>query len=90
MEGVSGELQDDPGFCREMLEETKRILEIPVMIKIGYRPDLTEFVKQVERGVHKGRVLTPKGTSFLGKIAVQLSKSNKERQTAINVCVRFS
>lgn len=30
------------------------------------------FVKQAEKGVHKGRVVTPKGKSFLDKIATQL------------------
>ncbi len=33
------------------------------------------LVKQEQKGVHKGRVLTPKGTSFLDKLAVQISKS---------------
>jgi len=33
-----------------------------------------ELIKQVEKGVHKGRILTPKGTSLMDKIAVQLSK----------------
>ncbi len=32
------------------------------------------FLKQVEKGVHKGRILTPKGKSFLDKIAVELAK----------------
>ncbi len=30
------------------------------------------FVKFEEKGVHKGRVITPKGRSFLDKIAIQL------------------
>src|SRR3989338_1228886 len=30
------------------------------------------FVKFAEKGVHKGRVITPKGKSFLDKIATQL------------------
>ncbi|HIJ11882.1 TPA: 30S ribosomal protein S19e [Candidatus Woesearchaeota archaeon] len=34
----------------------------------------SELIKQVAKGVHKGRVLTPKGISFLDKIAVQLAK----------------
>jgi small subunit ribosomal protein S19e len=37
-----------------------------------------ELVKQTEKGVHKGRVLTPKGTSFLDKIALQIIKSIKK------------
>ena len=32
------------------------------------------LIKQVEKEGHKGRVLTPKGTSFMDKIAVQLAK----------------
>ena len=36
------------------------------------------LVKQVEKEGHKGRVLAPKGTSFLDKIAVQMAK--KEHQ----------
>ena len=27
------------------------------------------FIKQVEKGVHKGRVVTPKGSSFMDKLA---------------------
>ena len=30
------------------------------------------FVKFVEKGIHKGRVVTPKGRSFLDKIATQI------------------
>lgn len=30
------------------------------------------FVKFAEKGVHKGRIITPKGRSFLDKIAAQL------------------
>ena len=30
------------------------------------------FVKFTEKGVHKGRVITPKGKSFLDKIAIQI------------------
>jgi len=30
------------------------------------------FVKQAEKGIHKGRVVTPKGRAFLDKIATQL------------------
>ena len=32
------------------------------------------FVKFAEKGVHKGRVITPKGKSFLDKIATNLKK----------------
>ncbi len=36
------------------------------------------MVKFVEKGVHKGRVVTPKGGSFLDKIAAQLANSSKK------------
>ncbi len=42
--------------------------------KILQQLEKSGLVKQTEKGVHKGRVLTPKGTSLLDKIAVQLSK----------------
>lgn len=35
------------------------------------------FVKQGLKGGHKGRILTPKGTSFLDKIAIQIMKAEK-------------
>lgn len=41
-----------------------------------------QFVKQAQKGVHKGRVLTPKGTSFLDKIAVQIAKEEQKLQQA--------
>ena len=45
-----------------------------VIRKILQQLEKSELVKQVEKGVHKGRVLTPKGTSFLDKLAVEISK----------------
>ena len=42
------------------------------------------FVKFVEKGVHKGRVVTPKGKSFLDKIAAQLSNSPKQQPQIAN------
>ncbi len=33
------------------------------------------LAKQVEKGLHKGRIITPKGKSFLDKIATQIQKS---------------
>ncbi len=38
----------------------------------------SELIKQVEKGVHKGRVLTPKGVSFLDKMAVQIAKQARK------------
>lgn len=49
--------------------------------KILQQLEKSGLIKQVEKGVHKGRVLTPKGTSLLDKIAVQISKQeHKELQ----------
>lgn len=33
------------------------------------------LIKQGQKGVHKGRILTPKGMSFLDKIAIQIAKN---------------
>ncbi len=49
-----------------------------IIRKILQQLEKAELIKQTEIGVHKGRVLTPKGTSFLDKIAVQLAKKPKE------------
>ncbi len=38
------------------------------------------FIIQTVKGAHKGRVLTPKGTSFLDKIAVQLAKKARKEE----------
>ena len=46
--------------------------------KVLQQLEKSGLIKQVEKGVHKGRVLTPKGTSFLDKIAVQLSKQERK------------
>jgi len=46
-----------------------------VIRKIMQQLEKSGLLKQTEKGVHKGRVLTPKGTSFLDKIAINLSKA---------------
>ena len=38
------------------------------------------FVKFAEKGVHKGRVITPKGKSFLDKIAIQIHGLGQRRE----------
>ena len=38
------------------------------------------LIKQTQKGVHKGRVVTPKGTSFLDKLAVQIAKEERKQQ----------
>ncbi|SRR3989338_6592000 len=40
----------------------------------------SKLIKQVEKGVHKGRIATPQGISFLDKLAVALAK--KEHKEA--------
>ena len=45
-----------------------------IIRKILQQLEKSELIKQTEKGVHKGRVLTPKGTSLLDKIAVQIAK----------------
>lgn len=45
-----------------------------IIRKILQQLEKAGLIKQVEKGAHKGRILTAKGTSFLDKIAVQLAK----------------
>ncbi len=46
--------------------------------KILQQLEKSGLIKQAKKGVHKGRVLTPKGTSFLDKIAIGVLKGRKE------------
>ena len=41
------------------------------------------FVKFAEKGVHKGRIITPKGKSFLDKIANRIHGQNPKHETKI-------
>lgn len=41
------------------------------------------FVKFLDKGVHKGRVITPKGTSFLDKIATQIKGVSRPEARAV-------
>ena len=43
-----------------------------IIRKVLQQLESAELIKQTVKGVHKGRVLTPKGTSFLDKIAGQV------------------
>jgi len=45
-----------------------------ILRKILQQLEKSELVKQEEKSIHKGRILTPKGVCFLDKIAVQISK----------------
>ena len=38
------------------------------------------FVKFAEKGVHKGRIVTPKGKSFLDRIASQIQGTNQKQE----------
>lgn len=51
-----------------------------IIRKILQQLEKSELIKQTEKGVHKGRVLTPKGTSFLDKLAVQIAKHEHKEQ----------
>lgn len=52
-----------------------------VIRKILQQLEKAEFIKKVEKGVHKGRVIAPKGKSFLDKLAVEILKQNGKKQT---------
>ncbi len=45
-----------------------------IIRKILQQLEKSGLIKQTEKGIHKGRVLTPQGVSFLDKIAVQIAK----------------
>jgi small subunit ribosomal protein S19e len=45
-----------------------------ILRKILQQLEKSELIKQTDKGTRKGRILTPKGTSFLDKIAVQIAK----------------
>jgi small subunit ribosomal protein S19e len=49
-----------------------------IIRKILQQLEKSSLIKQTQVGFHKGRVLTPQGTSFLDKIAVQLSKQEHQ------------
>jgi small subunit ribosomal protein S19e len=50
-----------------------------VIRKILQQLEKSELIRQTEKGVHKGRVLTPKGTSLLDKIAMQILKEARQQ-----------
>ena len=51
-----------------------------IIRKILQQLEKSELIKQEEKGLHKGRILTPKGISFLDKLAVQISKENTKQR----------
>ena len=46
-----------------------------IIRKVLQQLEKAGFIKFAEKGAHKGRVITPKGRSFLDKIAVGIKKS---------------
>jgi len=53
-----------------------------IIRKILQQLEKSELIKQTEKGVHKGRIPTAKGTSFLDKIAVQIAKQQHKESKA--------
>lgn len=45
-----------------------------IIRKVLQQLDKAGFTKQAEKGVHKGRIITPAGKSFLDKIATEMAK----------------
>ncbi len=50
--------------------------------KILQQLEKSGLIKQDQRGVHKGRVITPKGKSLLDKIAAQMAKGSAPKAAA--------
>jgi small subunit ribosomal protein S19e len=49
-----------------------------IIRKILQQLEKSGLIKQAKKGVHHGRVLTPKGTSLLDKIAIQIAKKDHQ------------
>ena len=43
------------------------------------------LVKSVEKGLHKGRIVTPKGRSFLDRISSQIQNQMPKQETAVEI-----
>ena len=48
-----------------------------IIRKVLQQLEKEELIVQTSKGVHKGRIVTPKGRSFLDKIAVTISKEEQ-------------
>lgn len=48
-----------------------------IIRKILQQLEKAGFIKQTQKGVHKGRMITPKGESFLSKLAKEISGGKK-------------
>ena len=53
-----------------------------ILRKVLQKLELVGFIKQAQVGVHKGRILTPKGKSFIDKIVVKTKEPAKKYQKA--------
>lgn len=51
-----------------------------IIRKVLQQLETSGFIKQAQKGAHKGRVLTPKGISFMDKIAIQVAKISEKTQ----------
>ncbi len=51
-----------------------------VLRKALQQLESAELIKKGEKGVHKGRIITPKGISLMDKVAVKLYKSKPKEQ----------
>ena len=48
-----------------------------IIRKVLQQLEKAELIKKVEKGAHKGRIITPKGVSLMDKVAVKLYKEAK-------------
>jgi len=51
-----------------------------IIRKILQQLEKSDLIKYTTKGVHKGRILTPKGKSFLDSLAVGISKSSRVKE----------
>jgi len=50
-----------------------------IIRKILQQLETSGLIKKADKGVHKGRILTPKGISLVDKIAVQIAKKDHQQ-----------
>jgi small subunit ribosomal protein S19e len=51
-----------------------------ILRKILQKLEIIGFAKQTQVGVHKGRILTPKGRSFMDKISTKIAKATPKAE----------
>src|SRR3989338_8326027 len=49
-----------------------------IIRKIMQQLETSGLIKQTQKGAHKGRIATPKGISFLDKLAMQITKEERK------------